>query len=136
MPSTSQACSPGTDGDVRSARAIMRDARREGSPYPKADLTLRGLARVVDLTIAFAFANAIPQLGPPVAALYLLVADGFMNGQSIGKRIFGIRTIVLPPQGDTRGVPAGFRESVLRNAAFALVALFYGVSLVGWLLLL
>ncbi len=116
----------------------MRDARREGSPYPKADLTLRGLARLADLTLAFAFANAVPQLGPPIAALYLLIADGFGQGQSIGKRIFGVRTMVLPPEGQkgTRGVPAGYRESVLRNAPFAFVALFFGVGFVGWLVML
>jgi hypothetical protein len=114
----------------------MRDARPEGSPYPKADLTLRGLARLLDLTLAFAVANAAREAGPPLAALYLLAADGLMHGQSVGKRIFGIRTMVLPPRGRTRGVPAGYRESVLRNAPFALVSLFYGVTLVGWLLLL
>ncbi len=114
----------------------MRDARREGSPYPKADLTLRGLARLVDLTIAFTFAHVGREAGPPLAALYLLLADGLMQGQSVGKRIFGVRTMVLPARGGVRGVPAGYRESVLRNAPFALVGLFYGVSLVGWLLLL
>ncbi|HTT69634.1 MAG TPA: hypothetical protein VMG32_00315 [Anaeromyxobacteraceae bacterium] len=113
----------------------MRDARREGSPYPKADLTLRGLARLVDLALAFAIANAARGAGPPLAALYLLVADGLMHGQSIGKRIFGVRTMVLPPRGGTRGVPAGYRESVLRNAPFALLGLFYGLTLIGWLLL-
>ncbi len=113
----------------------MRDARREGSPYPKADLTLRGLARLVDLTLAFAIATAAREAGPPLAALYLLVADGLMNGQSVGKRIFGVRAMVLPPRGATRGHPAGYRESVLRNAPFALVGLFYGLTLVGWLML-
>ena len=38
----------------------MRDARREGSPYPKADLTLRGLARLADFTIAFGVALRLP----------------------------------------------------------------------------
>jgi uncharacterized RDD family membrane protein YckC len=113
----------------------MRDARSEGSPYPKADLTLRLLARLVDLTLAFAVANVAREAGPPLAALYLLVADGLMEGQSIGKRIFGVRAVVLPPKGLTRGRPAGYRESVLRNAPFALVGLFYGLTLVGWLLL-
>jgi len=113
----------------------MRDARREGSPYPKADLTLRGLARLVDLGLAFAIANAARQAGPPLAALYLLVADGLMHGQSVGKRIFGVRTMILPPRGGTRGGPAGYRESVLRNAPFALLGLFYGLTLIGWLLL-
>jgi len=113
----------------------MRDARREGSPYPKADLTLRALARLVDFSLAFAVANVAREAGPLLAALYLLVADGLMHGQSVGKRIFGIRTMVIPPKGQTRGVPAGYRESVLRNAPFALVGLFYGLTLVGWLLL-
>ena len=113
----------------------MRDARREGSPYPKADLTLRALARLVDLTLAFAVANVAREAGPPLAALYLLAADGLMQGQSIGKRIFGIRTMVLPSRVGGRGHPAGYRESVLRNAPFALVSLFYGLTLVGWVLL-
>jgi hypothetical protein len=113
----------------------MRDARREGSPYPKADLTLRALARLVDLTLAFAVANTAREAGPPLAALYLLVADGLMSGQSIGKRIFGVRTMVLPARTGQRAHPAGYRESVLRNAPFALAGLFYGLTLVGWVLL-
>ncbi len=113
----------------------MRDARREGSPYPKADLTLRGLARLIDLSLAFAVANFAREAGPPLAALYLLLADGLMQGQSIGKRILGVRTMVLPARGGLRGAPAGYRESVLRNAPFALLGLFYGLTLVGWFLL-
>jgi uncharacterized RDD family membrane protein YckC len=100
----------------------VRDARREGSPYPKADLTLRGLARLADFTLAFALAQTSPQVGPLLAALYLLVADGLMHGQSVGKKIFGVRTVVVPKR-----APAGYHESVLRNAPFALVAIFYAV---------
>ena len=100
----------------------MRDARREGSPYPKADLTLRGLARLTDLTLVLVVALAVSPIGPVIGAFYLLVADGLMTGQSIGKRIFGLRTMMLPQR-----VPAGYRESFLRNVPFALVALFGGV---------
>jgi uncharacterized RDD family membrane protein YckC len=102
----------------------VRDARPEGSPYPKADLTLRGLARVADFTLAWVVAQSAPQIGPLLGALYLLVADGLMSGQSIGKRIFGVRTVVVP-----RRAPAGWHESMLRNAPFALVAIFYAVPL-------
>jgi uncharacterized RDD family membrane protein YckC len=102
----------------------VRDARPEGSPYPKADLTLRGLARLADFTLALIVAQSMPQIGPLLAALYLLVADGLMTGQSVGKRIFGVRTIVVP-----RRAPAGWHESMLRNAPFALVAVFYAVPL-------
>ncbi len=102
----------------------MRDARREGSPYPKADLTLRVLARLADFTVAFALSQTSPQIGPLLAAFYLLVADGLLSGQSLGKKIFGVRTVVVP-----RRAPAGYHESVLRNAPFALVAVFYAVPI-------
>lgn len=102
----------------------MRDARPEGSPYPKADLTLRGLARAADFTLAWIVAQSAPQIGPLLAASYLLLADGLMNGQSVGKKIFGVRTVVVP-----RRAPAGWHESLLRNAPFALVAIFYAVPL-------
>jgi len=100
----------------------VRDARREGSPYPKADLSLRALARLADFTLWFMLAQTSPQAGPLLAALYLLVADGLISGQSIGKKIFGIRVVVVP-----RRAPAGYQESMLRNAPFALVAIFYAV---------
>jgi uncharacterized RDD family membrane protein YckC len=100
----------------------VREARREGSPYPKADLSLRALARLADFTLAFMLAQTSPQAGPLLAALYLLVADGLITGQSIGKKIFGIRAVVVP-----RRAPAGYQESMLRNAPFALVAIFYAV---------
>jgi uncharacterized RDD family membrane protein YckC len=102
----------------------VRDARPEGSPYPKADLTLRGLARAADFTLAWVVAQSAPGVGPLIAAFYLLVADGLMSGQSVGKRIFGVRTVVV-----ARRAPAGWHESLLRNAPFALVAVFYAVPL-------
>src|SRR5574342_497290 len=112
----------------------MRDARPEGSPYPKADLTLRGLARLVDLALAFAAANLAGPAGPVLACLYLLLADGLLHGQSVGKRLLGVRTMAIA-RGATRGRPAGYRESALRNLPFGLLALFYGVTLVGWIML-
>jgi hypothetical protein len=108
----------------------MREARPEGSPYPKADLWLRGLARGVDFLLAFGLATLGHELGAILAVIYLLLADGLLHGQSPGKRLFGVRAMQIP-----RRVPAGYRESMLRNADFALVALFYVVPL-GWILLL
>jgi uncharacterized RDD family membrane protein YckC len=102
----------------------VRDARPEGSPYPKADLTLRGLARLADFTLAWVVAQSVPQVGPLLAAFYVLVADGLMSGQSVGKRIFGVRTVVVP-----RRAPATWHESALRNSPFALMAVFYAVPI-------
>jgi hypothetical protein len=107
----------------------------EASPYPKADLRLRALARICDLGLALAVGNAAHDVGPMLAAAYLLAADGLVHGQSIGKRLFGVRAMVRPATPGGRGRPAGYRESVLRNAPFALVALFYGVPYL-WIVLL
>jgi len=112
----------------------MRDARPEGSPYPKADLTLRGLARLCDLALALGLAQVPGPAGPLLAFLYVLVADGIVHGQSLGKRLFGVRTMVIA-RGARAGRPAGYRESMLRNLPLALLALFYGITLVGWVLL-
>jgi uncharacterized RDD family membrane protein YckC len=101
----------------------MNEPRTEGSPYPKADLTLRALARLVDFILAVALALCAPPWGPMAAAVYLLVADALMSGQSLGKRLFGIRVVSIP-----RRVSGGLQESVLRNAPFALVAVFGSVT--------
>jgi uncharacterized RDD family membrane protein YckC len=98
--------------------------RRDESPYPKADLTLRGLARLADFTIALGIAGAAPGVGPLVAAAYLLFADGLVQGQSPGKKIFGVRAVALPRR---QGVT--FQESALRNAPFALVTVFWSLPI-------
>lgn len=102
----------------------MDEPRREEAPYPKADLTLRGLARLADFTIAFGVATSAPGVGPVVAAIYLLVADGLMQGQSPGKKIFGVKVVVPATR-----APAGFQESMLRNAPFALATTLWALPL-------
>ncbi|MGC3997191.1 MAG: RDD family protein [Anaeromyxobacter sp.] len=107
-----------------------REPKREESPYPKANLTLRGLARAVDFALAFALMKSSVQVGPLLAALYLLSADGLMNGQSLGKRLLGVRAVVVP-----RRAPATWHDSWLRNAPFALVVVFLSVPVL-WPVLL
>src|SRR4051794_10375657 len=53
-----------------------------------------------------------------MAILFLLFADGFLQGQSPGKKIFGVKVMHLPTQSAARN-----RDSVLRNAPFALIVL-------------
>ncbi|HSM92906.1 MAG TPA: RDD family protein [Anaeromyxobacteraceae bacterium] len=108
----------------------MKSVGREDSPYPKADLTLRVLARLADFVFALVLARLHTPIGPLLAAAYLLLADGISHGQSFGKRIFGVRAVVL-----SRRAPAGFRESILRNAPFGLVMIFVAVPLL-WPVLL
>ncbi len=90
----------------------------EGSPYPKCSLLFRGMARLADLAIALGLFRVAGPAGTLIALLFLLLADGMLQGQSPGKRIFGIKVVYLP----TRSA-AQYRESVLRNAPFGLVVL-------------
>ena len=91
---------------------------REGSPYPKCSLWLRGGARLFDCAVAWGLYVLMGQAGSVVALLFLLLADGLLQGQSAGKRLFGIKVVHLPTR-----APARYRESVLRNAPFALAVL-------------
>jgi len=96
--------------------------------YPKAQVLNRFIAKLIDLFLAAAAAEVIAPVGFLAGLAYLLVADGFSGGRSIGKRLIGLQTI-LP---DTRE-PAGFRESIIRNIPFALAHVAFGVPYVGWL---
>ncbi len=101
------------------------ESRREQPPYAKADLTLRALARGFDFAVALALGLAAPfVIGPLMAAAYLAVADGLLQGQSPGKRLFGVRVVV-----PARRALAGFPESMQRNAPFAVVALCWALPL-------
>lgn len=89
-----------------------------GSPYPKCSLFLRGCARVFDIAVAYGLFALLGNVGMPAALIFLLLADGMLQGQSLGKRLFGVRVMHLP----TRS-PARHRDSTLRNAPIALIVL-------------
>ena len=90
----------------------------EGSPYPKCSLLLRAGARVFDVAVAWGLYVIAGQAGAVVALLFVLLADGIIPGQSVGKRLCGIKVIYLPTR-----TAARYRDSVLRNAPFALIVL-------------
>jgi hypothetical protein len=91
---------------------------QENSPYPKCSLFLRGGARLIDLLAAAGVYFGTGRAGAVMALLYLLLADGIFSGQSVGKRIFGIKAVYLPARTSAR-----YRDSVLRNAPFGLAVL-------------
>ncbi|MGZ6143662.1 MAG: RDD family protein [Myxococcales bacterium] len=97
----------------------MTDAAEPPS-YPPADFRRRVLARVIDLLIALSplllVPRGHPRAGEILAAALILCADAlFGPGRSLGKRLAGLRVLVLA----TRR-PAGTRESIVRNAIFVL----------------
>ena len=103
--------------------------------YPKAQVLNRGIAKLIDLFIVAAADQVIVPVGFFAGLAYILIADGFAGGRSIGKRLIGLQT-VLP---DRREV-AGFRESIIRNLPFAVALLAFAVPYVGpyvgWLVMI
>jgi uncharacterized RDD family membrane protein YckC len=87
------------------------------------------IARLVDGLLAAAAAKLAPPVGWLVGLTYLLIADGFSGGRSVGKRLIGLQT-VNPRSRET----AGFRESILRNLPLGVAYILYSVPYVGWLL--
>ncbi len=84
--------------------------------YPKASLFLRAGARLIDVAIAWVLYQSTGPAGIVMALLYLVFADGMLNGQSPGKKAFGVKVVYLPTRQGAR-----HRDSVLRNAPFGLI---------------
>jgi uncharacterized RDD family membrane protein YckC len=100
----------------------MSDAGEPPS-YPPANFPRRIVARVIDLLVALAPLLLVPaghpRAGEYLCAALLLCGDSlFGPGRSLGKRLAGLRVMVLY----TRR-PGGIRDSMLRNAIFVLALL-------------
>lgn len=93
-----------------------QSARRQGSPYPKAEFVPRVVARLIDLAIASAFLLVFSPLNVLLGVAYLLFADGLPHGQSIGKRLMGLRVVHIPTR-----TPASFVHSLVRNLPIAVL---------------
>jgi len=96
--------------------------------YPKAQVLNRGIARLIDLFIVVAAGQMIVPVGFLGGLAYILIADGFAGGRSIGKRLIGLQTVI-----PDRREAAGFRESIIRNLPFAVAQLAFAVPYVGWI---
>ncbi len=95
----------------------------------KADLTTRAVAGFVDLLLVIGLERLPDVLGFLSAAGYLLIRDGLFEGQSIGKKVIGLR---VAPSDTVQGMT--YRESIIRNIPLALVFILFLVPYVGWIL--
>lgn len=94
------------------------DGQPDPSSFPKCSLFLRGGARAFDVAMAIGISVVGRGAGPVLALLFVLLADGLLQGQSAGKRVFGVKVMHVPTRSAAR-----YRESFLRNAPFGLVVL-------------
>ncbi|MGA6828190.1 RDD family protein [Nitrospira sp. NS4] len=100
----------------------------EQAVYPKAHVLNRFIAKLIDLFIVVAADEVAPPVGFLSALAYILIADGFAGGRSIGKRLVGLQTVRL----DFRE-SAGFRESIIRNLPCAAAQVLFAVPYIGWI---
>lgn len=99
------------------------------NPFPKVDLFDRLSAKFIDFVIAAMLVVYHPIVGVLAAITYMLLSDALMSGRSVGKRLIGIKTVVI---GDgVVGSPCDIRRSMIRNGLFAIAMLFY--MIVHWI---
>ena len=87
----------------------------------------RFLAKLIDFLIMGAFFAFPTFVGPVAGTTYILISDGLRGGQSLGKRIIGLR-VVSSHDWET---PCDFKLSIIRNAVFGILVLWY--FLVRWI---
>jgi uncharacterized RDD family membrane protein YckC len=97
--------------------------------YPKAHVLNRFIAKAIDGMLVAAASQVIEPVGWISGLAYALIADGFPGGQSVGKRLIGLQTVVPRTKEFS-----GFRESIVRNLPLAAAYLLVPIPYVGWLL--
>jgi len=101
--------------------------------YPKADVSKRVIAFLIDLAVyvvvlvlLYFWLGLGDYLTGLIAGLYIVFRDGLFNGQSIGKRLMGQRVINLAADS-----PCSFTDSAKRNIVLYLPNLFRFVHFLG-----
>lgn len=70
----------------------------------------RVLAWLIDLLMCVGLGVCFQRLGWIASVGYWLLRDGLFDGQSLGKRVIGLKVIVQPARS-----PCTFKESFIRN---------------------
>ena len=93
----------------------------------KASLLLRVMAKTLDCIIIAAALKVIPRVGFMAALAYLLICDGLFDGRSLGKKIMRLKVI-----SSSTAANGSYRDSMIRNAPFALALALFNIPFVGW----
>ncbi len=97
-----------------------------------ANLLIRSVSKGVDLIMVFAIMEALPRAGWLAGVLYVLISDGLYGGQSLGKKLTGLKVETVIPEGER--LPCDIKSSMLRNAVIALGLFLTKIPLVGWII--
>lgn len=105
-----------------------KEANDTSITYPKADIVNRIIAKFIDILIVAALSKLLPPVGFFASVTYILIADGFPKGGSIGKRLIGLK-IIVPMINHA----CSFRGSIIRNFPLAIAYLLFFIPYVGWI---
>lgn len=94
----------------------------------RAGLLVRTVAKILDFIIIVAASEIVPKAGFYAGLAYLLIGDSLFGGQSLGKRLLGIRVVSSVSQ-----KPCAIRDSIIRNSMFGVGYFFSGMLWFGWL---
>jgi uncharacterized RDD family membrane protein YckC len=99
--------------------------------FTRAGLLVRTVAKILDFIIIAAAVEIVPKAGFFAGLTYLLIGDGLFNGQSLGKKLVGLRVVSADSC-----QPCMFRDSILRNSIFAVGYVVSRVLWIGWILII
>jgi uncharacterized RDD family membrane protein YckC len=93
----------------------------------KSKMLNRVIAKAIDFLIIGVLLEAVPKVGFFAGLIYLLIGDGLLDGRSLGKRLIKLKVVLLES-----GQACGYRESILRNAPFAVGYILMAMPLIGF----
>lgn len=96
--------------------------------YPKASVLHRFIAKFLDFLVVAAIYEIPLRISFLAGLFYLLIADGFAQGRSVGKQLIGLQ-IITPATRKT----ASFKESIIRNFPLAIAYFIFHLPYIGWL---
>jgi uncharacterized RDD family membrane protein YckC len=99
----------------------------------KADSVHRAIGKAIDFVLV-GILLLIPRVGILAAPLYMLIADGFFDGRSVGKKLVGLRVVLSDPS--VEGRRCTFRQSLIRNLPYAAVVFLANIPIVGLFIIL
>lgn len=99
----------------------------------KADDIHRLLAKSADLILVIALSSMLYFPGVLIGAFYILISDGLFDGQSLGKKIFKIKTVFFDE--DQHAKKAMFKQSVIRNGFLSVLIVFSAIPFLGYLVM-
>ncbi len=99
------------------------------SVSPKANILNRFIAKFLDLLIVSAIVQIPLDVSFLAALSYILIADGFAGGRSLGKQMIGLQVMV--PE---IGREITFKESIIRNMPLGFAYLLFQIPYIGWFL--